>query len=78
MSNLAVYRIPLRVVDDQLVTQQHLVDLRSSSKFKDLLTRLEDIIANERDIYESTTADEYKRGRLNALSDLWQELSGNK
>ena len=78
MSNLAVYRIPLRVIDDQLVTQQHLTDLRSSSKFRDLLTRLEDIIANERDIYESTTADEYKRGRLNALSDLWQELSGNK
>lgn len=77
MKGMNIYKIPLRVVDDVRVTKEKLEQLRANTAYRDLIQRLEDIVASERDLYESTVADEYKRGRLNALTDLLVELSGS-
>ena len=76
MKNMTIYRLPLRLEDEQKLTKEKLDNLRGNSAFNAFVDRLADIIADERNIYESTQADEYKRGRLNALTDLYTQLNG--
>jgi len=76
MSAPSIYRIPLRIEEEQRETRQAVEHLRSSSAFKPFVQWLDDRIAAEREVYESTTADEYRRGHLNALTDLRRVLTG--
>lgn len=51
-----------------------LTAIRSSPIYKDYVATLEDVLAEERDRYESMAADEYTRGRISMLKDLISEI----
>ena len=48
--------------------------IRSSPIYKDYIDTLNEALAEERDRYESTPADEYTRGRISMLKDLLEEI----
>lgn len=70
-----VYRLTVRSLKEKTETLQALQHLRGNNAFRHVVQWLEDAIAEERERFESTPANEYARGRLNALTDVWRELT---
>lgn len=70
-----LYRIPLRAPSEEQITKEQLEQLKGNHAFRSFITYLADTIAHERDLFETTVANEYQRGRLNALTDLYKLLS---
>ena len=70
-----VYRLTIRSLKEKTETMQALQQFRGNNSIRPVVQWLEDAIAEERERFESTPANEYARGRLNALTDVWRELT---
>lgn len=50
--------------------------LRTNQAFRALTAELEKTLAEEREAYENTPASEYRRGRVNVLRELLEDMVG--
>lgn len=50
--------------------------LRTNQAFNIFVKELEQVLADEREAYEREPATEYRRGRVNVLSELLDDMSG--
>lgn len=51
-------------------------ELKSSSSFREVIAALEAMLAEERQLYETTEASEFKRGRVCILNELLTTIRG--
>lgn len=52
--------------------------LRTRKEFQMLVSEIQNVLADERELYENTPASEYRRGRVNVLRDLLEDLTGTR
>lgn len=57
-------------------TKVPLGQLRTRREFQALVVQIQQVLDEERQLYENSPASEYRRGRVNVLRDLLDDLTG--